>query len=151
MVIFHSYVNIYQRVSFVHEYGNMALHSLSPLCSVFGGPWVDDKTMKTNGYNGWTGTHFTRLLMIFIIWSLVFMIHNGAWFHQHWPWYVAVHHVHHWGHLLPTLQLLRLIRAREPREWMARVFWPADFGWFWPEFWDEWWLGVPSGKQILVA
>ena len=92
------------------------------------------------------GTHFTRLLMIFIYiyiyvheFSWFTMVHYFILFHQHWPWYVAVHHHVHRGHLLPTLQLLRLIRAREP-------------GNGWREVWDEWWwLGVPSGKQILVA
>lgn len=93
----------------------------------FRGPlswWPDDQNTWIQWMNGGPTSPdswwFSYIYIYVHEFSWFTMVHYFILFHQHWPWYVAVHHHVHRGHLLPTLQLLRLIRAREPREWMAR-------------------------------
>ena len=91
-------------------------------------PQQNNQTIKPNG---WTGTQPD--FWVHKLCSYIFMVHNCVWIillALTLVQYVCnIRHVHHWGHLLPTLQLLRPIRAREPRDGERFV------GCFFPDVW----------------
>jgi phosphatidylglycerophosphate synthase len=91
------------------------------------------------------GTHFTRLLMIFIYIYMFMSFHDSQWCIISY-YFTSI-----------DLGMLQFITMSIEVTYFPRFSYfalsePGSPGNGWREVWDEWWwLGVPSGKQILVA